>query len=87
MENKKLIQMRKKINRIDGKLMMLLERRAEIVKAIGKIKFEENLPILNKAREEEILESVKSFSNHWFISEIFIKIFDESRKIQEKKWK
>ena len=87
MKSKELMRMRKKIDLIDESLMSLLNKRASIAKAIGKIKLKENLPIQNKEREEEILSKAERFDNSNFISSVFTKIIKESRKIQEKKWK
>jgi len=87
MKSKELMRMRKKIDPIDESLMSLLNKRASIAKAIGKIKLKENLPIQNKEREEEILSKAERFDNSNFISSVFTKIIKESRKIQEKKWK
>ena len=87
MKSKELMRMRKKIDLIDESLMSLLNKRASIAKAIGKIKLKESLPIQNKEREEEILSKAERFDNSNFISSVFTKIIKESRKIQEEKWK
>ena len=85
MENDELIQNRKIIDKIDETLMSLLDKRAEIVKIIREIKMKNNLPILNKERENEILEKTKKFDNNEFVNSLFIEIIEKSRKIQEKK--
>lgn len=87
MENKELIQMRKKIDGIDKTLMFLLNKRANIAKAIGEIKFREGKLILNKERENEIISKSQKFDNSNFVKSIFIKILEESRRIQERIWK
>ena len=85
MENDELSQNRKIIDKIDETLMSLLDKRAEIVKIIREIKMKNNLPILNKERENEILEKTKKFDNNEFVNSLFIEIIEKSRKIQEKK--
>lgn len=87
MKNKELIKMRKKIDGIDRSLMLLLDKRADIALAIGEIKKRENMPIFNKVREEEIIAKTLKFGNSQFVSAVFIKIFEQSKKLQEEKWK
>ena len=48
---------RKLINSIDDEMLMLFIKRMEVAKRIGQYKFENNLPILDKKREEEIIAS------------------------------
>lgn len=83
MENKELIQIRNKIDKIDETLTSLLNKGAEIAKAIGEIKFRKNLPILNKERENEVLSKTLKLENGNFVNPIFIKIIEESKKIEE----
>jgi len=87
MENKELIRMRKEIDSIDETLMSLLNKRVGLAIAIGKVKIKENLPIQNKEREAEVLSKTQKFDNSNFVCSIFTKIIEESRKIQEEKWK
>ena len=79
--------MRNEIDEIDVNLMELLSKRAKVVIAIGKLKLREKLPILNKVREEEILSKISKFNNSVFVNSIFIKILEESKKLQEEIWK
>jgi len=87
MKSKELMRMRKEIDPLDETLMSLLNKRADLSKAIGEIKIKENLPIQNKQREKEILSKTGKFDNSKFVCSIFTKIIRESRKIQEEKWK
>ena len=50
----KLQQFREEINKIDDKILELLEKRMEIVKQIGKIKMQGNTPIYRPEREKEM---------------------------------
>ncbi len=52
----KLEEYRKEINNIDRELVHLFEKRMQIAIEIGKYKQENNLPILNEAREREVIE-------------------------------
>ncbi len=83
----KIIELREEIDKIDGALMSLLDKRAVIARAIGEIKLQENLPVLNRKREVEILSKTSSFDNNSFVKSIFIRILEESKKLQEEKWK
>ena len=51
---------RENIDEIDEKLVRLLNERMKCAQAIGDIKRKEGLPILNKMREKEIKERIKS---------------------------
>ncbi|MDD5192453.1 MAG: chorismate mutase [Candidatus Nanoarchaeia archaeon] len=87
MENKKIAQLRMKIDNIDESLMSLLDKRADIVKVIGKIKEKQGLPVFNKSRENEILLKSQRSGNTQFVNSVFIKILGESRRIQEERWR
>jgi monofunctional chorismate mutase len=50
---------RKEIDRIDQKLLILLNQRLRIVQEIGKIKKETGKKIYDPKREKEILEKLK----------------------------
>lgn len=53
-------KIRNDIDSIDSELISLFEKRMELAAEIGRYKLENNLPILNKEREEEILNAVVS---------------------------
>ncbi len=55
-----LEQLRKKVDSIDDQIVEALGRRAEICKAIGKIKKSGNIPIRDNARETEVYSRVKA---------------------------
>lgn len=57
-----LKDMRKKIDAIDEKLLPLFLERMELSKAVAEYKKENNLSILNKTREREILKNVMDTS-------------------------
>lgn len=79
---------RKKIDKIDRKIVKLLSKRMSIVEFIAKYKQKEGLPILQKEREEEHLHEIlikcnESKACKSYIHNIFEAIFEESRKIQK----
>lgn len=81
---KEILKLREKINKIDGALFLLLDKRLEIVEAVGEIKRRRDLPVLDSSREKEILEKLPRTRNSLFIKNIFKKIFEQSRNIQKK---
>ena len=78
-----IVKMREKINKIDRALVLFLDKRMEIVATIGEIKKRNNLLVLDSSREKEILRRPPKTENNLFIKNIFKKIFEESRKVQE----
>ena len=57
-----LENVRKEIDAIDAELIPLLKKRMLCSLEVAKIKKEQNLPILNEKREQEIIENVHNFS-------------------------
>ena len=58
--NKKIRTIREKIDAIDREVFQLLIDRLEAVTAIGVVKKEEGLPILDQSRENAIYEKIDS---------------------------
>ena len=75
---------RGKIDKIDNKILALLEKRFGFSGKIKKYKSKNNLPIEDKKREKEILASKikKSSLSDNFTRKLFNLIFDESKRIQ-----
>lgn len=55
--NDKLENWRKQIDELDEKILMLLAKRMDIAKRIGKLKREQDLSALDKVRWEKVLTS------------------------------
>lgn len=72
----RLHELRKEIDEIDKQTIELLEKRVRIVKEIGEIKRELNLPIRDEKREEEVLRRAGKFR------EVFEKIVEVCRDVQ-----
>ncbi len=70
-----LFNIRKKIDKIDDKIIILLEKRLLLAKELKKIKKK----IKDKKREDEILSKIKSI----FIKDIYKTIFKNSKKVQK----
>ena len=79
---------RKKIDEIDDKLLILLKERLEVSKKIGEIKKKNNMPIYDPVREQEIIEmSIKDFSDEEKIHAVrFLRtLMHISKEVQSKK--
>lgn len=84
MENE-LKQLRDRIDKIDRNIFELLEERFEIVKKVGEYKKENNLPVRNKQREQEIVtERIKTSKlDANFVRDFFKIVFNKSYKIEK----
>jgi chorismate mutase len=78
-----IIELREEIDSIDLSFINLLERRMNLAEILRNIKKQNNIPIRNRAREQEILNKINTTHN-FAIKSIFKKIMQESRKLQEK---
>ena len=74
-----LIQLRKKINKIDKQIIALISKRQALMPAVGKYKKENGLAINQPKREKEILDNLEGDLN----KKIFKEIFKDSKKIQK----
>lgn len=83
--NKIFIIHRRKIDKIDHKLMKLLEKRLDSARKIGEYKKKNGMKIIDKKREKEILKDrVKNSKlSKDFTKKLFSVIIRESRRVQE----
>ena len=82
-------KLRKEIDRIDNNIIELLSKRKNIVKKIAGIKRQENTPVIDKGREQEIINRLKKLSkenglDENFIGSVYRIIINNSRNEQEK---
>lgn len=84
-----LDRLRLEIDEIDKKIVVLFQRRMEIVSKVGAIKQENNLPILNAQREEDIIKKNIDYLNDKelgpYIEELYKRIMDLSKDYQAEK--
>jgi chorismate mutase len=78
---------REEIDRIDGELLRLLNRRALLALEIGEMKTRAGLPLKDEGREREVL-SRSSVANvgplaDGSVARIFRRIIRESRRVEE----
>lgn len=82
---KKLEQWRSEIDEVDGELLRLLNRRAEIATEIAAIKVASGLPALDAAREAQVLSRVTAGNNgpldEQSVRAIFSSIIHETRRL------
>ncbi|MFH1064911.1 MAG: chorismate mutase [Nanoarchaeota archaeon] len=84
-----LNQAREEIDKIDNEIIELVAKRLSVAKEIAKIKKSNNLPVENKAREEEVLKNAinnlkaKGFDDEKFAKELFAVIMQKSKEIQK----
>jgi len=85
MKNKKIIDLRKKIDKIDRKLFNLLEKRLDLCKKIAKEKIKNNFKIKDSKREKNLIkDKIRNFNlRKEFINKIYKIIFDESKNLQK----
>jgi 3-deoxy-7-phosphoheptulonate synthase/chorismate mutase len=79
--------LRKKVNRIDRRLMKDLTRRFGIVQMIGEMKGQIGIPIVDKERERKIVEKIQTLNTDdttkSAIKKIYECIFDTSYHIEK----
>ena len=81
---KDLGEIRVEIDKIDSKLIGLFKKRMDCAKAVGLYKKENNIPVLNQNRENEILDNVEAkggeYGSHARL--LFSNIMELSRALQ-----
>ena len=81
-----LAQCRERIDKIDLRILELLNERTEIVEEIGRVKKEARLAIYEPKREDQVFHNITSnnrgpLSND-AVKRVFERIIDEMRKVQ-----
>ena len=79
--------LRQKLDRIDGEIVALLEERLETARRIADWKAERNLPVLDEAREKQVLADrcarLKEEELRVYLKPVFADIMAMSRAAQE----
>jgi chorismate mutase len=83
---KELSKRRGQIDEIDVRLLELLNQRTRVVEEIGRIKDEQNLPIYEPKREDDVFRNVLQHNEGPLTEDalkgIFERIIDEMRTVQ-----
>lgn len=81
-----LNELRTKINEIDKNIARLLEERMNVVRGVIEYKKENNMPILDQGREQDVINNVLSNLNNKeiepFIKEVYASIMKVSKDYQ-----
>lgn len=75
--------LRNEIDKVDKELVKLLERRFELVKEIGDYKKSHNLPVLDLAREQQVLQKKKEQLSNKDLWPHFEKLFQHIMNISK----
>lgn len=82
-----LEELRNEIDNVDEELVELFEKRMEIVLNVAKYKKENNLPILNNSREEEVIKKninyLKNKNLQEYLTDFFVKLMNVSKEYQK----
>lgn len=79
--------LRKKVDRLDAKLLRILRKRCSLASEIGILKQKKNEEILDPDREKEVMDRIlllaeKNGLRKGFVEELYDLIMSESRKLQ-----
>ncbi|MDD5440176.1 MAG: prephenate dehydratase [Candidatus Omnitrophica bacterium] len=84
----KLTELREKIDAVDRTLVRLLNERADVTLAIGKIKQKKGLSVYVPSREKEIYETLKNYNkgplDHKALKNIYREIMSSSLNLEKK---
>jgi chorismate mutase len=86
---KTLDDLRKEIDEIDQQILEILVKRVDVVKQIGELKNEHNMPVVDEERREKVLELITQRAKIFHLSEDFVKklfkeIHDHAVELQKK---
>lgn len=75
-------QLREKIDRVDSRIVELLEERADLAKKIGEAKRRHGMPIVDPKREQDVLIRVteRTKLNKGFVKKLFETIIEYCRE-------
>ena len=83
----KITKIRKQIDRIDLVIITALAERMSLMPEIAEFKKENNVPVFQEKREQEIMARLKKIAKEQdldedFVEEIFLSTFNEAKRIQ-----
>lgn len=88
LEMDELKKLRQEIDRLDGEIAAMLNRRFELSVAVGKVKAAKGASVLVEGREQEIKNRLSKASHPDFeksVLGVYERIFEESRLLQQTK--
>ncbi|MDO8609375.1 MAG: chorismate mutase [bacterium] len=76
-----IVELRKQVDKIDNDIISLIAKRMDIVKKIGAYKKQNNIPLLDSKRWEEVIKSKINLGNTLGIPQVLIeKIYNTIHK-------
>ena len=78
---------REELNRVDDQLIALFKKRMELSEEVARVKIANGIPVLNQGREDEVITRLTAGCGEGeaaYIRELYLKIFELSRDLQEK---
>lgn len=81
-----LLKVREELDKLDNELVELFTKRMSLSAEVARIKKEQDIPVLNQGREQQILDRLTGDSDDdmkKYIIELYTKIFDISRDYQK----
>jgi len=83
-----LEQFRKELNEIDNNLVELLGRRFKIIRAVGDYKKDNNIPMMQSKRVEEVKDRCAKMGQQYnldntFVRNIYTVIIDEACRLED----
>lgn len=82
-----LLKVRDELDKLDNELVSLFKKRMSLSEEVARVKKEQNIPVLNQGREQQILDRLTEGCDDdmkGYIMELYTKIFDISRDHQKK---
>ena len=79
MENdfkEKINKYRKEINEIDGNIVNFLNKRAEVVLKVKRLKEDRNVPLYDAKREEELFNNIIKYNKGPLYNDNIVQIFE-----------
>lgn len=79
-------QLRNKIDSLDKEIVRLLAERMGVSALVAEYKIKNSMPVLDKAREEALLEKIAALSGDMseYTVNIYLEILKQSKAYQEK---
>ena len=76
-----LEEQRQKIDQIDRQIVALFEERTNVVEEVAKIKLENDIPILDSGREEQVILKVQSYLKDKSLKDELAELYTELMRI------
>ena len=73
--DKRILHLRNELDLIDKQILVLLENRMDIIRKVGQVKSELDIPIEDIEREREIIKRLTDYSHNKLSDRQLIRIF------------